>query len=85
QGYKDDFETTLIARYNAREITLEELNKVIEATKCDLPIFFKEELLNQYIDRNDFYSNYEHYEWDKQHKSTIRYGILDNFHFDWEE
>ncbi|KFX58346.1 DUF3102 domain-containing protein [Clostridium botulinum] len=85
QAYKDDFETTLIARYNAKEITLEEVNKVIAKTKCDLPIFFKTELLNQYIDRNDFYSNYEHYEWNKEHKSTIRYGILDNFHFDWQE
>ncbi|NFN94911.1 DUF3102 domain-containing protein [Clostridium botulinum] len=85
QAYKDDFETTLIARYNAKEITLEELNEVIEKTKCDLPIFFKTELLNQYINRNDFYSNYEHYDWNKEHKSTIRYGILDNFHFDWQE
>ncbi|NFO87893.1 DUF3102 domain-containing protein [Clostridium botulinum] len=85
QAYKDDFETTLIARYNAKEITLEELNEVIAKTKCDLPIFFKTELLNQYINRNDFYSNYEHYDWNKEHKSTIRYGILDNFHFDWQE
>ncbi|NFO30401.1 DUF3102 domain-containing protein [Clostridium botulinum] len=85
QAYKDDFEATLIARYNAKEITLEELNEVIAKTKCDLPIFLKTELLNKYIDRNDFYSNYEHYEWNKEHKSTIRYGLLDNFHFDWEE
>ncbi|NFF80365.1 DUF3102 domain-containing protein [Clostridium botulinum] len=91
QGYIDNFEETLVARYNAKEITFNELNKVISKTKCDLPIFFKHELLDDYLySSNEFYSNYEHttYTTDKttnERTSKTTYSILNDAMLNWKD
>lgn len=57
----EDLETTLVAMYNAKEITHQEFIDVVAQNKLKLPIFFYKDDLDDYIDRTDFYSDYEHW------------------------
>lgn len=83
----EDIETTFVARYNAKEITHQEFNDVIVANKLNLPIFFNEKSLEDYLDRfnNDFYSSYEQYDFEADKREDRTYYSIFARELEWEE
>jgi len=77
-GSDEDLETTLIARYNANEITHQQLIDVVAKEKLNLPIFFYKDSLEEYLDRKDYYSDYEHYGDKKYYSLFVK-------EFEWQE
>ena len=61
-GVEEDLETTLIGKYYAKEITHQEFIDVVAKNKLNLPIFFYKEALDEYLDRFDYYPEYQKYD-----------------------
>lgn len=84
-GSDEDLESTLVARYEAKEINLQQFNDIIAQNKLNLPIFFYKESLGVYLDRMDFYSNYEQYDDNQDIKQDRRYYCMFDKNFEWHE
>lgn len=73
QSFKEEFEQTLCARWQAKEITWEEFKNTITKYNISIPINvadkeYTQDLLNRNI---DLYSNYEHYDADNKYYSVL--------------
>ena len=82
QSYKEEFEATLYARWQAKEITWEQFKQTIINRNVSIPINVADEEDTKYlIDRRcDFWSNYEHY----VYKGDTYYSVL-NKDFEWKK
>lgn len=80
-GSDEDLETTLTARYNAKEISHQEFIDIVAKEKLNLPIFFYKEALEEYLDRTDFYSDYER--WDRN--SNKYYSLFSKYFLNFSE
>ena len=80
QSYKEEFEQTLCARWQAKEITWEEFKQAIIKYNISIPInVTDEEDTKDILNRNyDMYSAYEHYD----DENNIYYSVL-NRDFQW--
>lgn len=84
---EEDLEVTLVAIYNAKEITHQEFNDTVIQHKFNLPIFFLEKSLTEYLDRfnDDFYSEYEHYDSNADLKEDRTYYSIFDKDLEWQE
>ena len=82
QSYKEEFEATLYARWQAKEITWEQFKQTIINRNVSIPINVADEEDTKYlIDRRcDLCSEYEHYIFDT---NTTYYSAL-NKDFEWD-
>lgn len=82
QSYKEEFEQTLCARWQAKEITWEEFKQTVVNRNISIPInVASEEDTKDLIDRGcDLCSEYEHYIYDT---NTTYYSVL-NKDFEWD-
>ena len=82
QSYEEEFEQTLCARWQAKEITWEEFKQTVVNRNISIPInVADEEDTKDLIDRGyDFYSEYEHY----VYKGDNYYSVL-NKDFEWKK
>ena len=82
QSFKEEFEQTLYARWNAKEITWEEFKNTIINKNISIPInVADEEDTKDTLNREyDIYSNYEHY----VYKGETYYSVL-NKDFEWKK
>ena len=73
QSHKEKFESTLYARWQAKEITWEEFKQTVVKRNVSIPInVADEEDTKDILDRKyDIYSNYEHYDSDKKYYSVL--------------
>ena len=80
QSYKEEFEQTLCARWQAKEITWQEFKQTVVNRNISIPInVASEEDTKDLIDRGyDLYSEYEHY----VYKGDTYYSVL-NKDFEW--
>lgn len=85
-GSSESIEGTLVARYQAEEITHQQINDMIEKYKIELPIFFNKELFDEYIRNNDWdiWSRYVHYIFEADKDTQIYYGIFAR-ELEWKE
>ena len=81
QSYKEEFEATLYARWQAKEITWQEFRQTVINRNVSIPInVADEEYTKDLIDRRcDLYSEYEHY----VYKGDTYYSVL-NKDFKWK-
>lgn len=77
-GSDESIERTLIGRYQANEITHQQISDVIAKYKIKLPIFYYKELLDEYIKDNDWdlWSRYIHYVFEVDKDTETYYGIF---------
>ena len=82
QSYKEEFEETLYARWQAKEITWEEFKQTVVKRNVSIPInVADEEYTKDLLDRRcDLYSEYEHY----VYKGDTYYSVL-NKDFEWKK
>ena len=82
QSFKEEFEQTLCARWQAKEITWEEFKQTIIKHNISIPInLADEEYTKESINRNiDLFSEYEHY----IYKGETYYSVL-NKDFQWKK
>ena len=82
QSFKEEFEQTLCARWQAKEITWEEFKQTIIKHNISIPInLADEEDTQDMFDGNcDLYSNYEHY----VYKGDTYYSVM-NKDFKWKK
>ena len=73
QSYEEEFEQTLCARWQAKEITWEEFKQTIINKNISIPInVADEEYTKDSLNRNyNFYSNYEHYDSNNKYYSVL--------------
>ncbi|WP_294378927.1 DUF3102 domain-containing protein [uncultured Clostridium sp.] len=85
-GSNESIEGTLIARYEAGEVTHQQMIDIIAKYKLNLPIFFNKELLDEYIKQNDWdlYSEYRQYLNEPERNFEVYYGIFAK-EMEWEE
>jgi len=79
---------TLVARFEAKEITFREINAVIIKEKYDLPIFFNHKLFEEYIDdkcNHDLYSDYQKYDCNTDKKEDRTYYSIFGRDLEWQE
>ena len=81
QSYEEKFESTLCARWAAKEITWEQFKQTVVNRNISIPINVADEENTKYLlDRNcDLYSEYEHY----VYKGETYYSVL-NKDFEWK-
>lgn len=94
QSYEEEFEQTLCARWQAKEITWEEFKQTIINYNISIPInVADEEYTKDLINRKyDLYSNYEHYDSNNKYYSVLYKGFkwcnvfkIDGKYDDWTE
>ena len=79
---------TLVARFEAKEITFKEINAVIIKEKYDLPIFFNQKLFEEYIGdkcNHDLYSDYQKYDCNMDKKDDRTYYSIFDRDLEWQE
>ena len=83
QSYEEEFEETLYARWQAKDITWQEFKQTVVNRNVSIPInVADEEDTKDLINRScDLYSEYEHYVYDTH---TTYYSVL-NKDFEWNE
>lgn len=81
QSFEEKFEDTLIARYQAGEITYQQLIDVVSTYKIsNIPVVYGDkETQDWYFDRGDFYSQYEHLD-----KDSKKYYAIFSKEFTWD-
>ena len=82
----ESIEGTLVARYQAEEITHQQISDIIAKYKIKLPIFFNKELFDAYIKDNswDLWSRYIHYVFEADKDTEPYFGIFAK-ELDWKE
>ena len=73
QSYEEEFEQTLCARLQSKEITWEEFKQTVVNRNISIPInVADEQYTKDALNRNiDLYSNYEHYDTDNKYYSVL--------------
>lgn len=84
-GIEEDLETTLVGKYYANEITHQEFLDVVAKNKLNLPIFFYKEALDEYLDRFDYYPEYQKYDSNIDVKADRTYYSLFDRDLEWQE
>lgn len=86
-GSDEDLAITLVARYNAKEISHQELSDIIVANKLNIPIFFNKKSLDEYLDRysDNYYSSYEQYDFEADKREDRIYYSIFARELEWEE
>ena len=79
QSYEEKIEWTLYCRYKNEEITYDQMRKVCDKYKLDIPLSCNEQNCVAFIDKYcDFYSHYQHY----RKKGGKYYSVLDE-NYEW--
>lgn len=82
--FEEDIENTFVGRYEAEEITLQELKDCIYVYNLNIPTLANDEDTKDMLTRRfDYYSQYEHYTYDTSNKYDKYFGLF-NKEFEWD-